>query len=36
MIEVAAVQERASADLVTGYGYAGILVAFSPAKTRWR
>ena len=28
MIEVAAVQERASADLVTGYGYAGILVAF--------
>jgi general nucleoside transport system permease protein len=28
MIEVAAVQERASADLVTGYGYTGILVAF--------
>jgi general nucleoside transport system permease protein len=28
MIEIAAVQERASADLVTGYGYTGILVAF--------
>jgi general nucleoside transport system permease protein len=28
MIELAAVQERASADLITGYGYAGILVAF--------
>jgi simple sugar transport system permease protein len=28
MIEIAAVQERASADLVTGYGYSGILVAF--------
>jgi simple sugar transport system permease protein len=28
MIEVAAVQERASADLITGYGYTGILVAF--------
>jgi simple sugar transport system permease protein len=28
MIELAAVQERASADLVTGYGYTGILVAF--------
>jgi general nucleoside transport system permease protein len=27
-IEIAAVQERASADIVTGYGYAGILVAF--------
>jgi general nucleoside transport system permease protein len=28
MIEVAAVQERASADLITGYGYTGILVSF--------
>lgn len=28
MIEVAAVQERASAGLVAGYGYSGILVAF--------
>ncbi|HTT79206.1 MAG TPA: ABC transporter permease, partial [Stellaceae bacterium] len=28
MIELAAVQERASADLITGYGYTGILVAF--------
>lgn len=28
MIEVAAVQQAASADLVTGYGYTGILVAF--------
>ena len=28
MIELAAVQERASADLITGYGYSGILVAF--------
>jgi general nucleoside transport system permease protein len=28
MIEIAAVQERASADIITGYGYAGILVAF--------
>jgi simple sugar transport system permease protein len=28
MIEVAAVQQSASADLVTGYGYTGILVAF--------
>jgi len=28
MIEIAAVQERASADIVTGYGYSGILVAF--------
>jgi general nucleoside transport system permease protein len=28
MIEVAAVQERASADIVAGYGYTGILVAF--------
>jgi general nucleoside transport system permease protein len=28
MIEIAAVQESASADLVTGYGYTGILVAF--------
>lgn len=28
MIEIAAVQERASADLVGGYGYTGILVAF--------
>lgn len=28
MIEIAAVQERASADILTGYGYAGILVAF--------
>jgi simple sugar transport system permease protein len=27
-IELAAVQERASADLLTGYGYTGILVAF--------
>ncbi len=27
-IEVAAVQQAASADLVTGYGYTGILVAF--------
>ena len=28
MIEIAAVQERASADIITGYGYTGILVAF--------
>jgi general nucleoside transport system permease protein len=28
MIEIAAVQERANADLVAGYGYTGILVAF--------
>jgi general nucleoside transport system permease protein len=28
MIEVAAVQQRASADLITGYGYTGILVSF--------
>jgi len=28
MIEVAAVQERASGGLVAGYGYSGILVAF--------
>jgi general nucleoside transport system permease protein len=28
MIEIAAVQERASADIVAGYGYSGILVAF--------
>jgi general nucleoside transport system permease protein len=28
MIEIAAVQERASADIVAGYGYTGILVAF--------
>lgn len=28
VIELAAVQERASADLATGYGYSGILVAF--------
>jgi len=28
MIEIAGVQERASADLVAGYGYTGILVAF--------
>ncbi len=28
MIEVAAVQERASAGIVAGYGYSGILVAF--------
>jgi general nucleoside transport system permease protein len=28
MIEIAAVQERASAGLVAGYGYTGILVAF--------
>lgn len=28
VFELAAVQERASADLATGYGYTGILVAF--------
>jgi ABC-type uncharacterized transport system permease subunit len=28
MIEIAAVQERANSDLVSGYGYTGILVAF--------
>ncbi len=28
MIEIAAVQERASAGIVAGYGYGGILVAF--------
>jgi general nucleoside transport system permease protein len=28
MIEIAAVQERANADLIAGYGYTGILVAF--------
>ncbi|HVC56063.1 MAG TPA: ABC transporter permease [Stellaceae bacterium] len=28
MIEIAAVQERASASLIAGYGYTGILVAF--------
>ena len=28
MIEIAATQERASADIVAGYGYTGILVAF--------
>ena len=28
MIEVAAVQERASASLIAGYGYTGILVSF--------
>lgn len=28
MIEIAAVQERANSDLVAGYGYTGILVAF--------
>ena len=28
MIEVAAVQQRANASLIAGYGYAGILIAF--------
>jgi ABC-type uncharacterized transport system permease subunit len=28
MIEIAAVQERANSDLIAGYGYTGILVAF--------
>jgi len=28
MVEVAAVQERANASLIAGYGYAGILVSF--------
>ena len=36
MVEVAAVQGRANASLVSGYGFTGILVAFLRGIIRWR
>ena len=36
MVEVAAVQGRANANLAAGYGFTGILVAFLARQIRWR